>query len=220
MQPILEVENLDIKVPDRTLFRNLNFAIPRNELTCITGENGVGKSTLIKHLIQDLNRNSTIHAQFAIPRDKVQYVPQLRNIDDEYPLNIHDFVALGFKHRILPWNSKAMNQRLREILDETKLTRIQARPLGKASGGEKQRAYLAQALCADPQLLILDEATANLDQSAKHFLLQLLKSIMQNHDLTVIFITHDPELIAAYADNELHLENQTATMIKMKKGEN
>ena len=93
MQPILEVENLDIKVPDRTLFRNLNFAIPRNELTCITGENGVGKSTLIKHLIQDLNRNSTIHAQFAIPRDKVQYVPQLRNIDDEYPLNIHDFVA-------------------------------------------------------------------------------------------------------------------------------
>ena len=175
---------------------------------------------MIKHLIQDLNRNSTIHAQFAIPRDKVQYVPQLRNIDDEYPLNIHDFVALGFKHRILPWNSKAMNQRLREILDETKLTRIQARPLGKASGGEKQRAYLAQALCADPQLLILDEATANLDQSAKHFLLQLLKSIMQNHDLTVIFITHDPELIAAYADNELHLENQTATMTKMKKGEN
>ena len=220
MQPILEVENLDIKVPDRTLFRNLNFAISRNELTCITGENGVGKSTLIKHLIQDLNRNSTIHAQFAIPRDKVQYVPQLRNIDDEYPLNIHDFVALGFKHRILPWNSKAMNQRLREILDETKLTRIQVRPLGKASGGEKQRAYLAQALCADPQLLILDEATANLDQSAKHFLLQLLKSIMQNHDLTVIFITHDPELIAAYADNELHLENQTATMTKMKKGEN
>lgn len=220
MQSILEVENLNIQVPNRTLFRNLNFIIPRNELTCVTGENGVGKSTLIKHLIQDLNQNSTIHVQFAIPRDKVQYVPQLRNIDDEYPLSIYDFVALGFKHRLLPWNSKDMKQKLREILNETKLTQIQERPLGRASGGEKQRAYLAQALCASPQLLILDEATANLDQSAKHFLFQLLKSIMKNHDLTVIFITHDPELIAAYADNELHLENQTATMTKMKKGEN
>lgn len=220
MQSILKVENLNIQIPGRTLFQNLNFVIPRNELTCITGENGVGKSTLVKHLLQDLKQGSQVHAQFAIPYDKVEYVPQLRNIDDEYPLDIHDFVALGFKHRILPWNSKTMKHQLNEILNETKLTQIQTHPLGKASGGEKQRAYLAQALCSNPQLLILDEATANLDQSAKHFLLQLLKSIMEKHDLTVIFITHDSELINTYADNELHLENQTATMNKLKEGKN
>lgn len=218
MKSILKVENLDIKIPERTLFKNLNFEIPQNKLTCITGENGVGKSTMIKHLLQDLNHHLTVHAKISISSDKVQYVPQLRNIDDEYPLCIRDFVSLGFKHRILPWNSRKMNQTLKHVLDETKLTKIQNRPLGKASGGEKQRAYLAQALCADPQLLILDEATANLDRTAKHFLMQLLKSIMQKRDLTVLFITHDPELIDQYADYELHLADQTATMLK--KGEN
>lgn len=214
MQPILTVSHLDIRVPDKTLFKDLNFSIPRNALTCITGENGVGKSTLIKHLLQDLDHHLNTHATFNIDRERIQYVPQLRNIDDEYPLCIHDFVTLGFKHRILPWNSRPMRKTLQSILEETKLTSIQKRPLGRASGGEKQRAYLAQALCADPQLLILDEATANLDRSAKHFLMKLLKSIMKNHDLTVIFITHDPELINTYADYELHLANQTATMTK------
>lgn len=217
MQSILTVNHLDIHVPNKTLFKDLNFAIPRNALTCITGENGVGKSTLIKHLLQDLNHRSNVHATLAIDRERIQYVPQLRNIDDEYPLCIRDFVSLGFKHRILPWNSRSMRKTLQSILTETKLTDIQKRPLGKASGGEKQRAYLAQALCADPQLLILDEATANLDRSAKHFLMKLLKSIMKNRDLTVIFITHDSELIAAYADYELHLANQTSTMTQ--KGE-
>lgn len=214
MNSILEVNGLDIKIPDRTLFKNLKFKIPRNALTCITGENGVGKSTLIKHLLQDLDHNYTVHTRFAINRDQVQYVPQLRNIDDEYPLCIRDFVSLGFKHRILPWNSKAMNIKLAGILQDTKLTAIQNRALGRASGGEKQRAYLAQALCSDPELLILDEATASLDRTAKHFLLKLLKQIMQKRDLTVLFITHDPELIDAYADYELHLANQSATMTK------
>lgn len=217
MQSILTVNHLDIHVPNKTLFKDLNFAIPRNALTCITGENGVGKSTLIKHLLQDLNHHSNVHATLAIDRERIQYVPQLRNIDDEYPLCIRDFVSLGFRHRILPWNSRSMRKTLQSILTETKLTDIQKRPLGKASGGEKQRAYLAQALCADPQLLILDEATANLDRSAKHFLMKLLKSIMKNRDLTVIFITHDPELITDYADYELHLANQTSTMTQ--KGE-
>lgn len=214
MKPILTVDDLSIKIPDRTLFKNLKFAIPQNALTCITGENGVGKSTLIKHLLQDLDHHYTVHTHFAIDRDQIQYVPQLRNIDDEYPLCIRDFVTLGFKKRILPWNSPKMNTKLTEALNDTHLSQIQHRALGKASGGEKQRAYLAQALCSDPELLILDEATASLDRNAKHFLLKLLKNIMNKQNLTVIFITHDAELINKYADYELHLANQNAQMIK------
>ncbi|MGX5376764.1 metal ABC transporter ATP-binding protein [Ligilactobacillus sp. LYQ135] len=214
MKSILDVDGLTIKIPDKTLFKDLNFSIPQNQLTCITGENGVGKSTLVKHLLQDLDHNYTEHTHFKITRDQVQYVPQLRNIDDEYPLQIRDFVSLGFKHRILPWNSKSMNVKLDGILNDTKLMDIQKRPLGRASGGEKQRAYLAQALCSDPELLILDEATASLDRNAKHFLLKLLKDIIKKRELTVLFITHDPELIDTYADYELNLANQTCHMIK------
>src|SRR5699024_2204151 len=87
-------------------------------------------------------------------------------------------------------------------------------PLGKCSGGEKQRTYLAQALCSDPKLLILDEATANLDQSSKHELMRLLKKLMPIHGITVLFITHDAELIEDYADYELHLENKSGKLMK------
>lgn len=110
-----------------------------------------------------------------------------------------------------------MNRKSREklaaILSETNLTKIADRPLGRASGGEKQRAYLAQALCADPKLLILDEATASLDQTSKHELLKMLRNVMKEHGLTIMFITHDPELIAAYADYELHLADKSGKLI-------
>lgn len=214
MDSILKVTGLNLDIPGRRLFNDLRFEIPRNALTCITGENGVGKTTLIKHLLEDLEQGHKVHTHFEIQRDQVQYVPQLRSIDDEYPLSIKDFVSFGLKQRAFFWPQTSTKQKLAEVLAETKLTAIAKQPLGKASGGEKQRAYLAQALCADPKLLILDEATANLDQSSKHELLGLLRKIMAEHGLTVIFITHDPELLERYADYELHLANQTCQLLK------
>ena len=214
MDSILTVTNLDLDIPKRRLFNHLSFELPAHKLTCITGENGVGKTTLVKHLLDDLARKNQNHVSFQITREQVQYVPQLRNIDDEYPLSIYDFVALGFKKRILPWNSPKMKATLNQILAETNLTKIKHQPLGRASGGEKQRAYLAQALCANPELLILDEATASLDVVSKHELLKLLTNIMKKRGLTILFITHDPELIEQYADYELHLANQTGHLIK------
>ncbi|GET08675.1 Mn/Zn ABC-type transport system ATP-binding protein [Ligilactobacillus agilis] len=214
MDSILTVTNLDLDIPKRRLFNHLSFELPAHKLTCITGENGVGKTTLVKHLLDDLARKNQNHVSFQITREQVQYVPQLRNIDDEYPLSIYDFVALGFKKRIPPWNSPKMKATLNQILAETNLTKIKYQPLGRASGGEKQRAYLAQALCANPELLILDEATASLDVVSKHELLKLLTNIMKKRGLTILFITHDPELIEQYADYELHLANQTGHLIK------
>ena len=214
MDSILTVTNLDLDIPKRRLFNHLSFELPAHKLTCITGENGMGKTTLIKHLLDDLARKNQNHVSFQITREQVQYVPQLRNIDDEYPLSIYDFVALGFKKRILPWNSPKMKATLNQILAETNLTKIKYQPLGRASGGEKQRAYLAQALCANPELLILDEATASLDVVSKHELLKLLTNIMKKRGLTILFITHDPELIEQYADYVLHLANQTGHLIK------
>ena len=164
MDYILQVDHLDLRIPQRQLFKDLSFGIPQGALTCITGENGVGKTTLIKYLLRHINRESTTVTINLTP-DQVQYVPQLRNIDDDYPLSVADFVALGFKHRLLPWNTPRMKQTVADLLHETNLTKIARQPL--------------------PQ-----------------------------RNLTVIFITHDPELITTYADYELHLANQTGHLTK------
>lgn len=92
--------------PRTNAFSNLSFEIPRGKLTCITGENGVGKTTLIKHLLADLAHDYEEHAKFMVSRDQVQYVPQLRSIDDEYPLCIRDFAAFGLKTSSIFLNKK------------------------------------------------------------------------------------------------------------------
>lgn len=91
-----------------------------------------------------------------------------------------------------------------DVLAKTNLQSIEDRLLGSASGGEKQRAYLAQALLRSPQLLVLDESTASLDNEMKYELLDLVESERQA-GLTVLFVTHDLDLAKRYGTNYLFL---------------
>lgn len=187
------------------MVRNLSFAVNQGDFLVVIGENGVGKTTLVRSLLGFLEpQKGTISKQ---PGLKIGYVPQFRNLDVEYPLSIRDFVALNLPKTIQPWLSRQERQQLQRILTETKLATIADRPLGLASGGEKQRAYLAQALLADPQLLIMDESTASLDNEMKFELLDLV-SRFQQRGLSVLFITHDWDLAKHYGTRYLHLMPQ------------
>lgn len=219
MNSIIEVHNLNLSVQGKQLFKNLTFKVPANKLTCLTGENGVGKTTLIKYLLGTFSHPDK-ETKLNVSSQKTQYVPQLRNLDAEFPLNICDFVGLGLKKSFLPWHTPKERILLEHVLNETSLTAIKDRPLGAASGGEKQRAFLAQALCAEPKLLILDESTASLDKNSKYSLMNLIERLVQTKEITVLFITHDPELIARYADYELKLAKQNGQLLRKDRGSN
>src|SRR5699024_5719017 len=92
-------------------------------------------------------------------KQTIGYVPQFRNIDLDYPLDIEQFVRLNLKWKLSPTKRREDNKLVNEILEKTHLTELKNRPLGLASGGEKQKAYLAQSLLNDPKVLILDEST-------------------------------------------------------------
>ena len=109
---------------------------------------------------------------------------------------------------------------MHHILELTDLTRIQDRLLGQASGGEKQRAYLAQALLGNPRLLILDESTASLDNEMKYELLDLVAKL-QKQGLSVIFITHDWGLARSYGTRYLKMmpdSYQTGSIEEFRQG--
>ncbi|WP_220728334.1 ATP-binding cassette domain-containing protein [Apilactobacillus xinyiensis] len=217
MKKILEVSNLDVKLKERTLISRLSFEINSGTLTCITGENGVGKTTMVKTLLKNFKKNN--HVNFHIKRNQVQYVPQLRNIDDDYPLMIKDFIGLGLQNKLLPWLSKKEKLSIEQVMNETNLAHLARTPLGKASGGEQQRVFLAQALVSNPKLLILDESTASMDKDAKIELLKLVKNITEKTDTAVIFITHDPLLVQKFGDYDLEIKNQEG-ILKSVKGVN
>ncbi|WP_288529683.1 metal ABC transporter ATP-binding protein [uncultured Secundilactobacillus sp.] len=205
-EPIVQLDNVSFAFPDKTVIESLSYTLERGAFLSIVGENGVGKTTLMKMVLQEL-KPSNGRVRFLPNRNSVEigYVPQFRNIDPEYPLSIRDFIGLNFAGFRTPWLTKKERQRVGELLTETKLTGVSDRPLGQASGGEKQKAYLAQALLDNPNLLILDESTASLDPVAKTELLDLVKSLNQRLGLTVIFVTHDIPLARRYSDQYLFL---------------
>ena len=199
---VVSVDDLTIAYGNHTVIDHLSFSINEGDFLVVVGENGVGKTTLVRSMLGFLKPKS---GTITIPQStRLGYVPQFRNIDEEYPLSIRDFVALNTKPRLLPWLTKSERNRVEQMIRENNLTKIAERPLGLASGGEKQRAYLAQALLPNPNLLILDESTASLDNEMKYELLDLVTRFQQK-GLSVMFITHDWDLAEQYGTRFLYL---------------
>lgn len=206
MEKLVTVTNLSLSYGKRNVINQLNFVLNRGEFMAILGENGVGKTTLIKALLhQIIPKSGSIDWEESTPH--VGYVPQFRNLSEEYPLSVIDFVKLNLTTYKFPWYMKDERIQLEKIIEQSDLSRIANRPLGLASGGEKQRAYLAQALVGNPELLILDESTASLDNEMKYELLNLVKKFQQIKNISVLFISHDWPLVHKYADRFLLLQH-------------
>lgn len=204
---MIEAKNLTKKFGKQLVFKNLNFKIADGEFISLIGPNGSGKTTLVKML---MGLESKTSGELTIGNDQtIGYVPQFRNIDLDYPLNIEQFIRLNLKFTLSPNQRQKNNQLIHTIMERTHLLELRSRPLGLASGGEKQKAYLAQSLLNDPKVLILDESTASLDVKVKMQLMDLVQELNQTEKITVIFITHDYDLTKKYTQRALFFKNKT-----------
>ena len=208
-ETLISVEQLSLSFPNHLVLSDLSFKVHRGEFLGIIGENGVGKTTLVRLILKQLRPSAgKINIK---PGLKIGYVPQFRNVDVEYPLSIEDFISLNFTGIKLPWLSLKEKAKVQSVIKQVNLDHIAKRPLGLASGGEKQKAYLAQALINDPDLLILDESTASLDPNTKRELLDVVLRLNKALGLTVIFVSHDMQVIHEYPDHFLWLTKQGYT---------
>lgn len=209
VENILQVSNLGMSFDNKTIFKDLNFNLPKGSMTALLGPNGTGKTTLINILMKLLIPTD---GEFKFSDDvKLGYVPQFRNIDAEYPLSIRAFIGLNAPLI----KTKKIKAQINQQLKETNLLEIQNTRMGEASGGQKQRAYLAQALLDKPNMIILDEATASLDPVAKEELMKLIKHLNHEHGMTVLFVTHDVPLAKRYMDEYLYLNHGQIQQGKM-----
>lgn len=201
MDNVLNVENLSMRFDSNELFKNLNFSLKPGSMTALLGANGTGKTTLI-NILMGLLLPSSGHFNFK-KNIRLGYVPQFRNIDTEYPLSIESFVSLNAPLI----KTRKVRERIKNELKETDLFDIKNIRMGEASGGQKQRAYLAQTLLDQPNMIILDEATASLDPVAKEELMTLLNHLNEEHNITVLFVTHDVTLARKYMTEYLYLNH-------------
>lgn len=211
-EPILTVDHLRFGFRDQQLYQDLSFHLDVGSMTSLVGPNGVGKTTLIRLLMGQLKPQAGTIRFRKQPSVRLGYVPQFRNVDAEYPLSIRSFIQLRQLDHLFFWHTAKEKAALARVIEATHLTQIANTRLGMASGGEKQKAYLAQALLDEPNFLILDESTASLDVNTKHELMDLVQELNQTQKLTVLFVTHDLSLAKQYTNQYLLLTEDSYEM--------
>jgi zinc transport system ATP-binding protein len=166
------------------------------------GPNGGGKTTLLK-VIVGLEKPDRGTVRVAEPAGRtVGYVPQEENIDPEFPITAYDVVEMGLYGSLglFPRIGRKERMRVHRSLDLVGMRDLASRRIGELSGGQKQRVFIARAIVAEPQLLLLDEPTTGVDAGARDDFCRLLSGLMEDLSLTIILASHDLEVIPSLVD--------------------
>jgi len=181
---------------------NVNLDIPTRDFACFVGPNGGGKTTLVKLILGLLRptrgRIEVFGRRPEEGRRRIGYMPQHISFDQRFPVNVLDVVLMGRLARRGPFSRFNRHDRLqaRRALDEMGMAPLQRRPFSQLSGGQRQRVLIARALACEPELLILDEPTANLDPSVQDDLYRRLSEL--NRRMALILVSHDFGLVSKF----------------------
>lgn len=188
LSPILKVENISVIADERPILENVSFTVNRGDVVAIVGPNGAGKSTLFRALLDLISYEGEIHWSHDI---KIGYVPQNLGFERDLPLTVLEFMGLGGASKnIIHDVLKSVG-----IIDHS----FMSRRIGVLSGGEVQRVMIARALLGKPNVLLFDEPTSGVDISGEETIYQLLHTLQYKHDLTIILISHDLNVVYRYA---------------------
>jgi zinc/manganese transport system ATP-binding protein len=210
---ILEIEGGALGFGERTLWRDLDLRVAPGEFLAVLGPNGSGKTSLLRTILgmQQLDTGTArlLGEPIRGGDRRIGYVPQQKILPIGTPLRGRDLVALGVDgHRFgLPVSRAADRARVAELLTAVGADGFADRAVGQLSGGEQQRLRVAQALAADPVLLLCDEPLLSLDLQNQRGVAELIDRRRREHDTAVIFVTHDVNPVLGLVDRVLYLAN-------------
>lgn len=204
---IVRCEGLTHRYGRTPVLEDVTFSVEKGESLCVIGPNGGGKSTLLKLLLglilPEKGRITILGRSPADARDRVGYVPQSIQFDQKFPVSALDVVLMGRLDRIGLWGrfGKGCREAARDALERVGLENHARSPFSQLSGGERQRVLIARALACDPEILLLDEPTANIDLSVEARFLETLDELQKS--MTVLLVTHDLDVISRLGDSAL-----------------
>ncbi|MEI6242234.1 MAG: ATP-binding cassette domain-containing protein [Chlamydiota bacterium] len=208
---VIEVKNLYFSYDTASILENVSFKIPEGSFIGVIGPNGGGKTTLLKLLLGFLPKEKGfIHVLKRNPtkgNPKVGYVPQFFPKDKDFPISVLEVILLGALEQA-SWRGfpPYLHTKALDLLEKLQLGNFSKRPFGSLSGGQAQRVLFARALINDPDLLILDEPTAHIDNEAEKIILQLLLEIKRKK--TILMVTHHLSTIVQEVDAVLSVQKK------------
>lgn len=205
MKSIIDVKNLSFRYKESQEYydvKDITFHVKRGEWLSIVGHNGSGKSTtvrLIDGLLEAESGEIVIDGQRLTEENVWDIRRQIgmvfQNPDNQFVgATVEDDVAFGLENQGL--SRQEMKKRVEEALDLVGMLDFKKREPARLSGGQKQRVAIAGVVALRPAILILDEATSMLDPEGRRELIETVKGIRKDYDMTVISITHDLEEVA------------------------
>jgi ABC-type cobalamin/Fe3+-siderophores transport system ATPase subunit len=213
---LFQLTDISFAYREHTVLQGINLQLQSGKFYGLIGANGSGKSTLIELLTGGLTPLSGSLSYREKPIDAysrqklatmLALVPQHFSMDFEY--RVHDVVLMG-RHPHIPRFASPAGQDLQAVenaMETMDINHLRDRPVSALSGGELQRVVMARALAQETEVLILDEATSNLDIHHTIAIMQVMRKRVDNSGLTVIAAIHDLNLAAAFCDDCLVLKD-------------
>jgi len=186
-----------------TVLEKVSFSVKDGEFVSVVGPNGGGKTTLLKIIIGLLKPDSGKVKIFGNSPEKARfllgYMPQHIFFDPYFPVTVMEVVLMGCLDRV--WGgpyTKQNKMAALEALEKVSMLSIARRPFYRLSGGQRQRVLLARAIVNKPEILLLDEPTANMDIEVEKKLYEILSDLKK--EMTILVATHDLGFISPLAE--------------------
>ena len=218
---VLKIEGLWYKYPftDRWVLKNINLEVNRGEFIVLTGRSGCGKSTLalticgyIPHVIEKGVMKGNVYVNGINTKSKsLHQLTQmvgvvLQNPEDQlFALTVEEDVAFGPENLALPKDE--VRRRVDKAMMDAGVYEIKDRPIFALSGGQKQRTAIAGILAMEPDIIIFDEPTSDLDPQGAYSVLNIISEVRRRRDITIILIEHRLDEVSKYADRVLLMED-------------
>ncbi len=212
MDTIINIDDVSFSYSNIPVVRNVNLAVREGEFLGVIGPNAGGKSTLLKLILgllqPDAGEITVFGKRPEKGRSRIGYVPQHPAFSRDFPINVRDAVLLGRLGETRWYGGYTQEDKEIAInaLKVVEIDNIRNQTIDSLSGGQLQRVLIARALASRPDILILDEPTANIDVRAEEDIFGLLKQY--NDHMTIIVVSHDIGFISGYVDRVACL-NQT-----------
>jgi len=201
-QAVITLEKVSFSYNDLPALEDVTLTVHERDFISIVGPNAGGKTTLLKLILGLLKPSSGTIRVFGQPpgkvRSRIGYMPQHASLDPLFPVSVLDVVLMGRlgNGKDLGFYRRADKEAAADALRNVELYEIRNCSFSDLSGGQRQRVLIARALVSDPELLLLDEPTANVDAVVETELYEILNKL--NEKMTVALVTHDLGFVSRY----------------------
>ncbi len=213
----ISIKGLTFSYRSAPTLKGVTLEVHEGEVLSLVGPNGAGKTTLLKCIngilkprigvimLDERNLNEYDGRELG---KKLGYVPQVEY--SHFPLTVFDAVLMGRRPYLRWWRpSKKDLEKVVEALKLVGIEHIAMRYVNELSGGQRQAVLIARALAQDPEVLLLDEPTSNLDVKHQIMIMELIRKLTRDRRVTVIMAIHDLNLAARYSDKMVMLKDGT-----------